>query len=184
MLLLYARGPKGELCEPIQGQTRLMKMVFLFKRELSRRFNLAEKIDDTAFPDFVAFDYGPYSAQVYSDLEFLVNLEFVEVLLQGEPEIIAEERAEFEHWSVTTNTDEDLDNRYLGREFRLTQIIGKGFVEEELVRGLGFTDEQLRVLHEFKKRCCEATLRSLLRYVYTRHGDMTVKSKIRDEVLG
>jgi uncharacterized protein len=182
MLLLYAPGTSGTLCDPIEGQTRLMKMIFLFKKELSRRFNLDQVIDDKAFPEFEAYDYGPYSASVYSDLEFLVNLNFVEVILAGEPEILEEERQEFEYWSATKNEDEDLDTQYLGRHFRLTEL-GKKFVEKKLVEEKGLTQDQLKVLGDFKKRCCESSLRSLLRYVYTRYEDMTEKSKIKHEVL-
>jgi uncharacterized protein YwgA len=182
MLLLYAPGTSGALCDPIEGQTRLMKMIFLFKKELSRRFNLDQVIDDKAFPDFEAYDYGPYSASVYCDLEFLVNLNFVEVVLAGEPEILEEERQEFDYWSATKNEDEDLDAQYLGRQFRLTEL-GKKFVEKKLVEEKGVTQEQLKVLGDFKKRCCESSLRSLLRYVYTRYEDMTEKSKIKHEVL-
>ena len=182
MLLLFVAGPSGELCEPIEGQTRLMKMIFLFKKELARRFNLDKIIDDTAYPEFEAYDYGPYSASVYSDLEFLVNLNFVEVILSGEPEILEEERQEFEYWSATKNDDEDLDMQYLGRQFRLTEL-GRKFVEKELVEKKGVTPEQLKVFGDFKKRCCEASLRSLLRYVYTRYEDMTEKSKVKREVL-
>jgi uncharacterized protein YwgA len=182
MLLLYAAGPSGALCEPIEGQTRLMKMIFLFKKELSRRFNLDKIIDDSAFPEFEAYDYGPYSASVYCDLEFLVNLKFVEVVLAGETEILEEERQEFEYWSATKNDDDDLDTQYLGRQFRLTGL-GKKFVEKKLVGEKEVTHDQLKVLGEFKKRCCESSLRSLLRYVYTHYEDMTEKSKIKHEVL-
>ncbi len=182
MLLLYAPGTSGALCDPIEGQTRLMKMIFLFKKELSRRFNLEQIIDEKAFPDFKAYHYGPYSASVYCDLEFLVNLNFVDVVLAGDSEILDEERQEFEHWSATKNEDEDLDSQYVGRKFRLTEL-GRKFVEKKLIEKKGITAEQLKVLGEFKKRCCESSLRSLLRYVYTRYEDMTENSKIKHEVL-
>jgi uncharacterized protein YwgA len=183
MLMLYAPGISGTICDPIEGQTRLMKMIFLFKKELSRRFNLDQVIDDSAFPDFEPYDYGPYSASVYSDLEFLVNLRFIDVILIGEPEILEEERQEVDRWSATKNEDEDLDTRYLGRKFCLTDL-GKKFAEKKLIQAKGVTKDQLKALGEFKKRCCESSLQSLLRYVYTRYQDMTAKSKIKHEVLG
>lgn len=127
MLLLYAPGPSGEICEPIQGQTRLMKMIFLFKNELFRRFNLGQVIDDSAFPNFEAYDFGPYSANVYSDLEFLVNLGFVEVIMEGEPDILEEERQEFDYWTAVVSSDDDIDEQYVGRRFALTSL-GKKFV--------------------------------------------------------
>jgi uncharacterized protein YwgA len=182
MLLLYAAGPSGKICEPIEGQTRLMKMIFLFKKELARQFNLDKIIDKSAFPEFEPYDYGPYSASVYCDLEFLVNLNFVEFIPAGEPEILEEERKEFEYWSATKADDEDLSSQYLGRRFRLKQL-GKKFVEKELIEKKRVTSEQLKVLGDFKKRCSKASLRSLLRYVYTRYEDMTEKSKIKHEVF-
>lgn len=182
MLLLYAPGPSGKACYPIQGQTRLMKMVFLFQQELSRRLNLNQVIDEEAFPKFEAYDYGPYSADVYSDLEFLVNHGLVDTKLEGEPEILDEERREFDYWTATGNPDEDLDFNYIGREFYLTEL-GKEFVEEELLGADGITPEQLKVLEDFKTRCLETSLRSLLRYVYSNYEDMTTKSKIKNEVL-
>ena len=182
MLLLYTEGPSGESEEPIQGQTRLMKMVFLFKKELSRRFELDQVIEDSAFPEFEAYDYGPFSAQVYADLEFLVNLGFVDVDLEGEPEILEEEQREFEYWTASVNSDEDLDSGYLGRRFRLTDR-GKRFVQRILIAEHGITKDHLKVVSDFKRRCVEASLRSLLRYVYMRYSDMTKKSRIQEEIL-
>jgi uncharacterized protein len=179
MLLLYAAGPSGALCEPIQGQTRLMKMVFLFKKELASRFD--KEIDASAFPDFEAYDFGPFSSDVYSDLEFLVNNGFVTVLQEGESDILEEEQKEYEYWTATAGADENLDSSYLGRKFQLSGD-GREFAQEELASA--FSQAQLKVLGDFKKRCVEASLRSLLRYVYTRYEDMTTKSKIREDILG
>jgi uncharacterized protein YwgA len=181
VLLLYAPGPQGKLCEPIQGQTRLMKMIFLFKEEIARKFNLTQVIDEAAFPKFEAFDYGPYSGQVYSDLEFLVNYQFVEVRTNANQDVSEEERQEFDYWTATSNEDDEIDPRSVGRDFSLTPR-GCKFVEK---MGLweSLSAEQRKVLREFKTRCVSASLRSLLRYVYTNYDAMTKKSLIRHEIL-
>ena len=181
VLLLYAPGLSGKLCEPIQGQTRLMKMMFLFKEEISPKFNLDKVIDDAAFPKFEPFDYGPYAGRVYADLEFLVNYQFVDVLKDGDPELTEEERQEFDYWTATGTEDDDIDTRSVGRKFALTKR-GREFVEK-LHLWDDLSAAQKKVLQEFKARCTSASLRSLLRYVYTNYESMTKKSLIRREIL-
>ena len=51
LLLLFAKGHENAANEPIRGRTRLMKMVFLFDKEVRRRFNL-EKTAEGALPRF------------------------------------------------------------------------------------------------------------------------------------
>ncbi|MSU59374.1 MAG: hypothetical protein EXS35_14585 [Pedosphaera sp.] len=182
VLLLYAPGPSGKVCEPIQGQTRLMKMLFLFKEEIAGKLNLNEVIDDAAFPKFEPLDYGPYAGQVYADLEFLVNYQFVEILKDSAPELTEEERQEFDYWTATGGEDDDLDpTRSVGREFCLTKR-GRAFVEKMRLWD-DLSAAQMKVLQEFKTRCVSASLRSLLRYVYTNYENMTKKSLIRHEIL-
>ena len=180
MLLLYARGHVGKQCDPIRGRTRLMKMVFLFKEEIRRKFNLEKAIPKEAIPDFKKYDFGPFSAQVFSDLEFLVELGFVQVKRANDTEPLPEETLEYEYWQAAAASDEERESPICEEEFSLTPI-GRGFVEEELSRGL--TKQQWTILDEFKARCTAASLRALLRYVYTKYPKWTEASKIRDEIL-
>lgn len=180
MLLLYVPDASGKLSAPIEGQTRLMKMVFLFNKELKKQFQKDGEMDAAVFPDFKAYDYGPYSAQVYADLEFLVNMGFVEVDEVGGA-ISEEERSEFDYWTATGSADDDADLTQFGKTFSLS-LLGTEFVECKLPTW-GVTQNQIDLLTEFKTRCCDASLHNLLRYVYTRYPDMTTKSKIKDHVL-
>lgn len=175
LLLLYARGAKGQVAEPIVGRTRLMKMVFLFDKELRRDFELGKVIDDAAIPSFEAFDYGPFSANVYADISFLVRLSFIGVAPAGE-EIPEEEAAEFEHWQSAT----DGDDEFAHDQFFLSEA-GRKFVETG--RAGELSAEQWQVLDRFKARCTGTSLWSLLRYVYSKYPEHTTKSKIRDQVL-
>jgi hypothetical protein len=180
MLLLYARGHKGEACEPIRGRTRLMKMVFLFDKEIRRKFNLEKAIPDGAMPDFTPYDYGPFSAQVFGDVEFLIELGFVEVRRADDSEPLPEESLEYEYWQAGAGSDVDEEGPTCPEEFSLTDL-GRGFVEEGKAGVL--TKEKWAVLDEFKARCTGASLRALLRYVYTKYPKWTTESKIRNEVL-
>lgn len=180
LLLLHAPGRSGESNVPINGQTRLMKMLFLFEKEIKPRFN-KDAFADTAFPGFEAYDYGPYSPKVYADLEWLVNSGFVKVDSSTE-EVLDEEHAEFDYWTVTQGDDDASDGSSVGRTFSLTER-GERFVRKMLPKW-DLTKDQIAILQEFKTRCVEASLRSLLRYTYTRYPEMTGKSKIKKELLG
>src|SRR5437588_10727181 len=103
LLLLYAPGAKGQTCEPIQGQTRLMKIIFLFKEEIASKFNLSQVVEESAFPKFEAFDYGPYAGEVYADQEFLVNYGFVQVRGEAASQASEEERQEFDYWTASND---------------------------------------------------------------------------------
>lgn len=181
MLLLYAAGTTGSVCEPVVGQTRLMKMVFLFKKELANK--LDKIIDTSALPSFEAYDFGPFSSEVYSDLEFLVNNGFVLVESDEGGQGAEAESKELEYWRATLSAKDEAPDGYVGRSFLLTDL-GRDFVKEVLLNDAGITVAQLGILAEFKKRCVEAPLRALLKYVYTRYESMTTKSKIKEDILG
>lgn len=177
LLFLYAKGRTGQQCEPIVGKTRLVKMVFLFEKEIRRKFNLDAQIDESAMPKFEANNFGPFSAKIYEDLEFLVDMGLVDIAGSGEEELLEDEKQEYEYWQATAGGKD----RPFQESFLLTDL-GKEFVETRLATRL--TNEHWKVIDEFKKRCTSAPLKALLKYVYTRYPEMTKKSSIRDEVLG
>lgn len=181
VLLLRARGHEGREAEPISGRTRLMKMVFLFDKEVRRRFNLDRAIPDSALPEFEPYDYGPFSKQVYADLDFLLAMGFAQVRERGSaplsPEEVAAEVAE--GWRAA-GADPGRDGSRVEEVFSLSPI-GRQFADTVLVNAL--SPEQRDVLDRFKARCTATPLRALLRYVYTKYPEYTTKSKIRDEVL-
>jgi len=181
LLLLHAPGQTGQRNEPISGQTRLMKMIFLFDKEIRKHFT-NDAIEATAFPEFEAYDYGPYSPKVYADLEWLVNMGFVTVNESPDGDAIEEERAEFDYWTATTQADDDIDPSRVGKTFSLSDR-GQRFLDRMLPQW-GISADQMAILKEFKTRCVEASLRSLLRYTYSRYPGMTGRPKTRRAVLG
>ena len=175
--LLYAKGHHGQQCEPIRGRTRLMKMIFLFAKEIRRKFNLDKDFPEEALPVFTAYDFGPFSAQVYSDLDFLINLEFVEARPVKEP-LSEESASEDFHWQTLSDSADP--NEKQEEEFFLTER-GRRFVENGRIGELSAT--QMAVLDEFKARCTAASLKSILRYVYKKYPKYASESKIREEIL-
>jgi hypothetical protein len=179
MLLLHARGHRGEQCEPIRGRTRLMKMVFLFEKEVKQKLERGT-VSDEGLPKFDADNFGPFSPQVFSDLEFLVDTGFVAPSDIADAELSEEEAAEYRYWQASDGEEGDAEPPEHEQEFCLTPL-GKKFVETGFAGQ--FSQDEWAALDAFKARCTSAPLRSILRYVYTRYPETTKKSKIRDEIL-
>ena len=183
LLLLYAKGKTNKYYEPIVGKTRLMKMIFLFKEELKKAFNKGFILDSSSLPDFTAYDFGPFSYEVYSDLEFLKINEFI-MVHELKEQLIPEEIFEYKYWNNEMSLKQEDDNQegesYILEEYTISEL-GKEFTEERLLRFL--TNEQKTILDEFKKKCTEISLRTLLRYVYKNYPKMITHSKIREDIL-
>lgn len=173
MVLLAAKGKKNQKWEPITGRTRLMKMIFLFEKEIRKKFN-EEIISEKELPDFKPYDYGPFSAKVYEDLEFLINMGFIDVVSSGTDEMLPDEMEEYAYWQ-TISDDED---RVFVERFSLSEL-GQKYVNKKI----NLSSHQWDILAEFKNRCVVASLSSLLKYIYSRYPKYITKSKIRDQVL-
>ena len=181
MLMLAADGTGGQPNAPISGRTRLMKMIFLFNEEIKKDFLKGQDLPSCALPKFEAYDYGPFSAEVYAALEWLVNMGFVVVHKESVGLSDMEtENGELTYWMMS-NDETDSNEKFDGDVFVLTDL-GKGFMKK-MKPIWGITDEQDKILSEFKKRCVGVSLRTLLTYVYQKYPKTTDKSKIRDEIL-
>jgi len=179
LLLLYAKGKNNCLYEPIKGRTRLMKMVFLFKEELKKPFNLDSDVNCANLPDFTAYDYGPFSEDVYNDIEFLKINNFINIKELTE-ETIPEEFYEYKKWIYESNIRFESE-LYVPEKFEISEL-GKEFTKKIIINKLNI--EQLGILNEFKIRCVEVNMKTLLKYVYEKYPEMTRKSKIKKIVLG
>ncbi|RKL61624.1 hypothetical protein DXT63_15615 [Thermoanaerobacteraceae bacterium SP2] len=185
LLLLYAPGRTGEYNEKIEGRTRLQKMVFLFEKEVYPNFKKDALISEEDLPKFESYHYGPFSKQVFDDIEFLIGLGFVEVISSDE-QIDMGEQEEYKQWLEETGIEEnwgsDNDIVIFEKQAFILSDIGKKFVEEKLWPAL--SDNQKNAIAGLKLNCTEANLNSILHYVYKKYPDFTTKSRIRDEILG
>ncbi|WP_161484974.1 hypothetical protein [Neomoorella mulderi] len=185
LLLLYAPGKTGEYCEKIEGRTLLQKMVFLFEKEVYKKFRYDQLIEEKDLPNFKAYYYGPFSKQVFDDLDFLIRLGFIEATISNE-EVEEGEEDEYQLWEEQTGLEEDLGIEdglfeFKKEAYTLTKI-GRAFVEQELWPQL--SENQQQALASFKRNCTEVNLKAILRYVYQRYPETTENSKIKGEVLG
>lgn len=181
LLLLYSPGITESVNDPVAGRTRLTKMLFLFREEALQHFRAGTAVTAANFYEFFAWDFGPFSTQVYDDLLFFLLRGFVEATTAASDEVLPEEAAEWEKWTETNDlavSEESFD--FQEEIFRLTDK-GAAFTKalyEQL------SDAQQKLLREFKIRTTKVPLRALLQYVYSNYPDQIVKSKIREQVLG
>ncbi len=176
LLLLYLNNQ-----EPIKGAVRLTKMMFLFKEQISDILK-NKGLESEKLPDFMAYNYGPFSKDVYEQIELFTGIGFVKVTDIN----IKEEMAEIDDVVETEFIDEcyqgdselKMENNFW--EYRITDV-GIGFVEKELLGNL--TGEQKEILEAFKHKITKMSIKQLLYYVYTKYPNYTEKSLIKDEVL-
>ncbi len=180
LLLLYAPTRGGKVNEPITGRTRLVKMLYVFRKEALQHFRRGTSVDENNFYQFFAWNYGPFSIDVYDDLTFFQLNGFIETNASTE-DALPESAAEWELWLNAADEagEETFFQVFQEDIFRLTDK-GKKFAE-----GLWntLTSEQQGLLIEFKTRFSTAPLRSILQYVYEKYEDMTAKSQIKDDIL-
>jgi uncharacterized protein YwgA len=166
------------------GITRLQKLLFLLEEE--------EGLKPTEGGyEFEAYKAGPYSPELYDDLEFLENLG----LLKGE---VTSEASEPEAEEVDLSFDHlmgqeseksaegaDVDgpasaDSYEERRFRLTDD-GRKRIEQLLLSG--DVAPVANKIRRIKSKYGKYSLNDLLYHVYTKYPEMTTESEIRDKVL-
>ncbi len=190
LLLLYAKGKTGRVCESVVGTTRLTKAIFLFEEEIKKYFNDHE-FDD--LPEFIAWNYGPWSKALIDYTEFFEGISFINIEDQkvGEDVSVAEVK-EPELWveemsgdAADAAAERDIRSGMLDqKKYTLTQT-GKSYVESKLWPNLDA--KQVEVLEKFKYRINSASLFSLLRYVYGNYNkgehNWTKNSVIKNKFL-
>lgn len=182
LLLLYSPGKKDHMNEPVVGRTRMIKMMFLFQKEISEDFFEDTDVELVSFPEFYAWHYGPFSKDVYNDIEFFINNNFI----KSESLNSKMDRAEFEEYEnwVEDYALEDestiLSTIRNEERFKLTKN-GISFVEEKILPQL--TKNQREILAEFKERINTADLKTIMRYTYLNYSEFTEESKIKEQIL-
>lgn len=182
LLLLYSPGLTGEINEPIIGRTRLVKMMFLFKEEALKHFKKGTDINENNFYSFFAWNFGPFSKEVYDDLNFFEYRGYIERKKTKE-DTIPEAVAEWNEW-VDLYVEEDCEDSITEYEEEAFLLTSKGcdFTKEKLYNNLSV--EQKKILSEFKSRIQKVPLRALLKYVYENYPNMTSRSIIKEMIIG
>lgn len=180
LLMLYLNDRK-----PIKSAVRLTKMMFLFKKEIAPLLKKkGVEINKDTLPSFQPYNYGPFSKEVYEQIELFKSIGFIKVQDLN----VSEEMDEVDDWEEKPFIDElteqsiGYENRRDGK-FMQYKLLKRGadYVQSE-IEPL-FTGDQIKVLMDFKDRINQTPIKAILRYVYIKYPAMTKKSLIKDEVL-
>jgi uncharacterized protein len=161
LLMLAAPTSVSSATKRINGITRLEQLLYLVERETP----VASKVTGQKL-DFVAYDYGPFSKDVYQAVEIL-----------EEAGLVTEERL-VDGKTIDSMEDADVTgavegDEYVERRFALTPD------GEMVARLLGrHHPDVMSQLGAIKDRYAERPLSSLIRYVYKTYPDSAINSKI------
>ncbi len=182
LLMLYSPGKSDTVNEPICGRTRIVKMMYLFKKEVLGHFKKGTAIREDNFYRFFPWNFGPFSTEIYDDLTFFILQGFVTEEDCGDEPALPECEEEWEAWvdNCGTGEEEGLYDEYIEREYKLTEK-GIKFVTQALWGNLD--NNQRGLLKQFKSKTASIPLRALVRYVYSNYPEDTVKSIIKDDIL-
>lgn len=197
-LLLYSPTATEKKTVPILGRTRLMKMVFIFEKELSHFFQNENKPMDF---NFEAYNFGPYSKKVYEAIDFLETREIIQLFPVFSPIPMNKDEMDQNRRINRMGVDEmELDRRLMEEEAEVL-----GFQNEDIFISEGFEltdkgkkmmndrtiwfswaelpDEKRKVLVDFKTKMVNTTLKDLLKYVYAKYPKYAEKSLIYHTLL-
>lgn len=164
------------------GRTRVMKAIYLFKKEIWSNYFFNDLIP--VLQDFVPWHYGPFSVDVFADIDFFVKIEFIErgSASPSSDSYANESVEEFEYWQEeSSDSDGEQMFEYTEEQFTLTDK-GIQYVEVSSLYTSLSTSQQ-KILKTFKTKICTIPLRQLLEYVYNKYPEDTVKSRIREQIM-
>lgn len=132
LLLLALPGCSGNKFEPILGRTRMMKLLYLLDKEI----NVKKRLGLNSYYDFEAYHYGPFSKDVFDDIEFLRNVGLVNVVQGGPVNVMQEDETTRLIKDETLDDELHVINEVMGEfvsedQFTLTDK-GKNFVQKIL----------------------------------------------------
>ena len=180
MLLLYSPGYTENYNEPISGRKKITKILFLFEKELAKKFKLDKITGEEDIFNFKAWNYGPMSSTIFKDIDFLKNIGFIKTTDNISSNLTIEEVQEYNYYSEKYNDDTDAE--FQTETYQLSDK-GLNFIKDKQKYDK-LSNNQKLCLKEFKKQFNKAPLRDILKYVYTTYPDYTEKSLIKDKVLG
>lgn len=169
LLVLGAPGAASD-SEPVLGVTRLQKLLFLAQVELGwdRKYRI------TSPYEFRPYDYGPFDAQLYEDLDVLEHAGLITRTPEG-PESIAEDN-ESRHlsfeWGMVDPEIAPWEEDHNIYRFELTER-GRDFASK-----LAIEPDELTALASLKREWNSAPLQKLLRWLYNKYPAWATNTKL------
>jgi hypothetical protein len=169
--LLYSEGAEGKTGEPIEGFTRLDKLMFLLSESDEFKVIIKEGYN------FEADNYGPFAPELFDDIEALKQEDLLNIISHRKPKNkseIGDEEIIDEPDGIESQKSDYSVNKY--------QLTSKGLAIGKLLWD-DLTIDQKNKLLLIKKTWELKDLIDLLHYVYKRYPETTEKSKIKERVL-
>jgi len=141
--------------DPVKQRLRLQKLMFLLQKEIVERKGLQASTEEY---DFTAYNYGPFSDELIDDIEFLKDLELIDVIKENDVEL----------YKITEK----------GRKFLADFLQKAPSSSKKLLQTVK------REIENLKKKWNKEPLKKLLRYVYEYYPEYTEKSLIRHLLSG
>lgn len=111
-------------------------MMFLFENEINKQ--LVEKVPEEKLSKFMAYNFCPWSKDLYEQLNFFESLEFIEKKVE-----VIEEMGNFDNFSYKGDIDYDLINDK-DLEENMPSYISKFVDEKEYSKYLKFAKISIR----------------------------------------
>jgi hypothetical protein len=170
LALLYAPGKAGKAGEPIDGITRLQKLLFLLQQGNGPKALLALAKEYEYRP----YKMGPFSESVQEDIQVLRSAGLL--------------RTEKLQYHLTDDADRSLEESEMVDKPRVKTVESSRFVltgegmeaGEQLWSGMPKRDRE--GLAEFKKFFNSLSLRQLLIFVYDKYPKFAAASEIKKQL--
>ncbi len=173
LVLLFAPRSNDKECEPIEGITRLQKLIFLLNQgkgpgslvKIAKEYN------------YKAYKMGPYTSSLREDLDLLISIG-----------LIGTERLRYMISDDQDDSEYDVDEPEFKQERKCRRIESQKFFLTKKGKEAGgelwsnLSSQERKALKEFKKFFCSLTLRQLLIFVYDQFPNFTVKSEIKEQL--
>ncbi len=173
LVLLFAPGSKEDEGKPIEGITRLQKLIFLLNQ--GKGPDSLVKIANEY--NYEAYKMGPYTSSLREDLDLLVSLG-----------LIGTERLRYMISDDQDDSEYDVDDPDYKQERKYRRIESQKFFLTEKGKEAGgelwgnLSSRDQKALKEFKEFYCSLSLRQLLIFVYDQFPNFTVKSEIKEQL--
>ena len=156
LLILYADNQSK-----IIGRTRLQKLVFLYEKEFP--YKLHQDRPSGLF-NYFAYDYGPFSKDLYKHIKNLKALDMT----------LVENEKELDQYADTIDRETEYSITQDGIECVVEELIQKGRIDEF----------EMEAMDKFKRDYNDMELNKLVKFVYEKYPEYTKNSKIKDKVFG
>jgi uncharacterized phage-associated protein len=182
-LLLYTPIAGNNSPVPIYGITRLMKMIFIFEKELSKYFQ--DENNPIEF-DFEAYNFGPYSKKVYEAIDFLETRKILE-LLDVSPQRMSSDDMEIDSRLMSSEAEIlsfQNEDTHRSEGFQLTTLGIKMMKNPKIwFSWVQLSEEKKKILTDFKTTMVNTQLKDILRYVYSKYPKYAEKSVIYQKLF-